>query len=49
MYIYIVYIQCKRKMCKKGKVPYGYPMGMVWVSYGKTTHPAVSALNICSC
>ena len=24
-------------MCKKGKVSYGYPMGMVWVSYGKTS------------
>ena len=25
------------ELCKKGKVSYGYPMGMVWVSYGKTS------------
>ena len=34
-YIYTMYIYSKcDKMCKMGKVCYGYPMGMLWVSYG---------------
>ena len=33
-YIYIVYILYTHNFCKKGKVSCGYPMGMVWVSYG---------------
>jgi len=28
-----IYSKCA-KMCKIGKVSYGYPMGMLWVSYG---------------
>ena len=34
-YIYTMYIysQCD-KMCKMDEVCYGYPMGMLWVSYG---------------
>ena len=35
VYIYYVYIQYKRKICKKSKVCYGYLMRMLWVSYGK--------------
>ena len=35
-YIYTMYIYRNRdKKCKKGEVCYGYPMGMLWVSYGK--------------
>ena len=34
-YIYTMYIYSKcDKMCKMGEVCYGYPMGMLWVSYG---------------
>ena len=28
-----IYSQCY-KMCKMDEVCYGYPMGMLWVSYG---------------
>jgi hypothetical protein len=29
-----IYRKCDKK-CKKVEVSYGYPMGMLWVSYGK--------------
>ncbi len=35
MYIYTMYIYRKcDEMRKMGEVSYGYPMGMLWVSYG---------------
>ena len=35
-YIYTKYIYSKcEKMCKMSEVSYGYPMGMLWVSYGE--------------
>ena len=35
VYIYYVYIQYKRVLRKKLVLSYGYPMGMLWVSYGE--------------
>ena len=36
--IYTMYIYRMRDiLCKNGQISYGYPMGIVWVSYGRSS------------